>query len=175
VRAEPKSGPQRVDCAAVECDPQRCAAVRCAAPQSPADFVAACRENRCVALPRRPQPEPPAAAECRIDRDCTVTSSPAPGSACLQSPCGCCPSPRAVPVEARPVPLPERPQPKPTPPGPPPFGLSTGSAPPAPQCAPCPAPPPAGKPVCLGGRCTLTPEAPQPRPPPMPRPRPPVG
>ncbi|MFZ5443013.1 MAG: hypothetical protein ACOZQL_23605 [Myxococcota bacterium] len=153
VRRGTREGEQ---CAAVECARPNCSAVRCAQPRPVSDFVAACRANRCVAVPKT-QPQP---AECRADSECKVVEAlPPPGAACHQSACGCCPVSRAVPLDVV-VPLPQRDGPKPSTP---PFGLSTGDAR-APACSPCPAPQP-GRAACQSGRCVLQPTERRPLPP----------
>lgn len=161
-------------CAVVDCALPDCAAVRCAPAPPLSDFVAACRQSRCVAVPRVEQ-----AAECREDRECRVVqSTPPPGDACHRSACGCCPTTRAVKADDVRA-LQERPAEAPRPPGEKPkYGLSQGdtNAPPAPQCSPCPAPA-SGTAACIGGKCVLLPPQPRPMPKPLPipRPRPPIG
>ncbi|MBL8937179.1 MAG: hypothetical protein JNM69_21650 [Archangium sp.] len=142
-------------------DSQKCRAIRCAAPSCegiacaqvmPSPIHPVCRGNRCVA--ERPEvviPPPPPPVECRADRDCGVDLNPPPTNACWSSPCGCCPTARAVPVEqVRPPPVRRSPTGQGTP-----FGLSQGNSANAPSCAACPAPASSLTAACTGGRCVL--------------------
>lgn len=148
--ATPRGVKEGEHCAMVDCRQLDCAAVRCAAPSDLASFVPVCRAGQCVAAQKAELP-----AECRLDSECRVVTTPAPGAACLQSPCGCCPAPRAVPVDAV-VPALKKPVEKKAKPD---FGLSTGgpTAPPqAPNCSACQRRED-GKAACRAGRCVLQP------------------
>lgn len=157
--AIPKGTKEGEFCAAVDCSMPDCSAVRCARPPDLSSFAAACRAGRCVALPKTAMPPP----QCRTAQDCKVVTAPPPGSACQQSPCGCCPVTQALPVDV----VVPRPAEKPRPEGKPNFGLSTGGPQdrPQPNCAPCPAPS-GGEAACQSGQCVLVQ-------PPILRPRPP--
>ncbi len=149
--AVPRGTKENDHCAMVDCVELNCSAVRCAAPPEPASFVPVCRSGQCVAAQKVELP-----AECRVDSECRVVTTPAPGAACLQSPCGCCPASRAAPVDAVVVPLQKKPVEKK---GKPDFGLSTGgptAAPQGPNCSACQRPE-EGKAACRSGRCVLTP------------------
>jgi hypothetical protein len=147
--------PRAVTRRRAELESQQCAGVRCAARDCgdiacaqvvPSPIRPVCRANRCVAERLNEVPVPPPVAECRADADCGVDQSPPPGATCWESPCGCCPASRVVPLQqARPPPT------RRTPPPSTPFGLSPGG-PPAPACSPCPQPVPV-TPRCLAGRC----------------------
>ncbi len=141
-------------CGIVMCGPRDCRSERCRPARNVSELVAACRANRCVALPKAQ-----ATAQCRADAECRVVeAAPPAGAACHQSACGCCPVSQAVPVDAV-VPL-QRRAPGGNPPkeetGKPAFGLSTGESAPRPQCSPCPAPVPA-RAACQSGQCVLVP------------------
>lgn len=142
---------QRQQCAAVRCARPDCSRIACAQVM-PSPIVPVCRGNRCVAdRPQLVPPPPPPPAQCRADEDCGVDLNPPPGSACWSSACGCCPSPRAVPVEqVRPPPVRRSPS---TGQGTS-FGLSQGSTQASPTCGPCPATAPQQA-ACAGGRCVL--------------------
>jgi hypothetical protein len=172
--AAPRGTNEAARCAVIDCARPRCDAVRCArAPEAVDAYLAICRVGQCVAV-RKPVAE---RAVCRVDADCQVVMlSPPAGAACHQGPCGCCPSPTAVPVDA-PVPVPpptkRRPQSPQAPQSPdgkgPTFGLSTGDGatparppPQGPACAPCPGGPSGVRAACIGGQCQL---APRPMPP----------
>jgi len=128
--------------AMVRCAPENC-------PPPPAPSHAVCRSNHCALVPSAPDPVAPA-AECRSDRDCTVSYPDPVDSSCSTSPCGCCPGqPQAVPVSKNLG----KPVPKPPPPKKSPFGLSQPPGQ-APNCAPCPRPLP-GTAACQSGRCVL--------------------
>ena len=148
--AVPRRTKENDHCAMVDCEMPDCAAVRCAAPVDPASFAAVCRSGQCVATQKVDSP-----AECRADGECRVVTTPSPGAACLQSPCGCCPASRAVPVDAV-VPLKKKPVEKKARPD---FGLSTGGPTLPPQAPPCSAcqRPENGVAVCRAGRCVLSP------------------
>lgn len=146
---------QRQQCMAVRCRGPDCSNIACAQ-VIPSPIRPVCRANRCVAdapifVPPPPPPPPP--AQCRADADCGVDLNPPPGSACWSSPCGCCPTPRAVPVEqVRPPPVRRTPEGKGSP-----FGLTQGNSANAPTCVACPAPStPLGS-RCSSGRCVLVP------------------
>lgn len=143
---------QQQQCAEIRCEPLACADIACAQ-VVPSPIRPVCRANRCVAERPNlmPPPPPPPAAQCRVASDCGVDLNPPPGSACWSSPCGCCPSPRAVPIEqVRPPPVRRSPS---TGQGTP-FGLSQGSSQNAPACGPCSAPAPLSA-GCSAGRCVL--------------------
>lgn len=146
---------QQQQCAAVRCRRPPCDDIACAQ-VVPAPIRPVCRANRCVAeptnlVPMPPPPPPP--VQCRADADCGVDMNPPPGNACWSSPCGCCPSPRAVPVEqVRPPPVRRTPEGKGSP-----FGLSQGNTANAPSCGPCPAPTTPLGARCSSGRCVLVP------------------
>ncbi|MBL8920429.1 MAG: hypothetical protein JNJ54_16315 [Myxococcaceae bacterium] len=142
---------QQQQCAAVRCRRPACEGIACAQ-VVPAPIRPVCRANRCVAEPTNLVPVPPP-AQCRADADCGVDLNPPPGSACWSSPCGCCPSPRAVPVEqVRPPPVRRTSEGKGAP-----FGLSQGTTGAAPSCGPCPAPTTPLGARCWSGRCALVP------------------
>lgn len=136
-------------CRAVRCARESCEGIACAQVM-PSPIRPVCRGNRCVA--ERPEViiPPPPPAECRADRDCGVDLNPPPGNACWSSPCGCCPTARAVPVEqVRPPPVRKSPSGQGSP-----FGLSQGNSANTPSCGACTSP---GSPaaVCAAGRCLL--------------------
>jgi hypothetical protein len=156
------AAPRAVRAATLEQERARCAVASCAAPrcggacaqvEEASAFVAACEAGQCVARRRAPRP----ADQCRADEDCVVASATPPGSACEQSACGCCSGEVVVPRASVPLARPARSRTAPT--SPPKFGLGTGQAP---QCAPCPRPPPV-RAACVAGRCV---GAPLPFPPP---------
>ena len=144
---------QQQQCARMRCEPLACGNIACAQ-MVPSPIRPVCRANRCVAerLNLTPPPPPPPAQQCRVASDCGVDLNPPAGSACWSSPCGCCPTPRAVPVEqVRPPPVRRSPS---TGQGSP-FGLSQGNTQTAPSCAPCPAPSVPLTAGCASGRCVL--------------------
>ncbi|MER2561574.1 MAG: hypothetical protein ABTQ32_12670 [Myxococcaceae bacterium] len=135
-------------CRAVRCAREPCENIACAA-LMPSPIRPVCRANRCVAERVEIISLPPP-SDCKADRDCGVDLNPPPGSACWSSPCGCCPTARAVPVEqVRPAPVRKSATGQGSP-----FGLSQGNSANAPSCGACPAPGSftAG---CSGGRCVL--------------------
>lgn len=144
---------QQQSCASRRCAALDCSRVACAQ-FVPTPIRPVCRANRCVAAAPdlMPPPPPPPPRECAADAECGVDLNPPPGSACWASPCGCCPSPRAVPLEqVRPPPVRRSPS---TGQGAP-FGLSQGGAQRAPSCGPCPAPSARLSAGCAAGRCVL--------------------
>ncbi len=139
---------ERQSCAAVKCAARECAGIACMQ-MVPAPIRPVCRANRCVAERTNVivPPPPPPPPECRSDAECGVDLNPPPGTACWSTPCGCCPSPRAVPVEqVRPPPV-RRQSAQGSP-----FGLSQGNS-----GAACSACPPVGRigAACRAGRCSL--------------------
>ena len=146
---------QQKPCATMRCGPPPCADTHCAQ-MVPSPIRPVCRANRCVAERPNlvPPPPPPPALQCRVAADCGVDLNPPPGSACWSSPCGCCPSPRAVPVEqVRPPPVRRIPSAGKGAP----FGLSQGNTQTAPSCAACPALSVFLSAGCSSGRCVLQP------------------
>jgi hypothetical protein len=98
---------QQQQCARVRCEPLACGNIACAQ-FVPSPIRPVCRANRCVAERPNvmPPPPPPPPAQCQVAADCGVDLNPPPGNACWSSPCGCCPTPRAVPIEqVRPPPV----------------------------------------------------------------------
>lgn len=137
---------QRQACAAATCEPPDCRNIACAQVM-PSPIRPVCRSNRCVAERPNLVIIPPPPPECRSDAECGVDLNPPPGSACWSTPCGCCPSPRAVPVEqVRPPPVRRQSS------GQSPFGLSQGNS--GASCPACPSMTRVNA-GCRSGRCVL--------------------
>lgn len=143
-------------CAELECSKPDCGNRLCKGHPAASAFRARCQEGRCELAAAQPPPPPPSSA-CRRDADCAVIyTGGRHDAACRNSPCGCCPgtTPVAVSVEqAGATPLTSSPGGGPAAEAPP-FGLNQGKRPPAPNCSPCPGPPPT-RAVCAGGQCAL--------------------
>jgi hypothetical protein len=141
---------QTQNCARRDCARPSCAGVACIQ-VVPSPIRPVCRANRCVAERANViVPPPPPPAQCQADAECGVDLNPPPGSACWSSPCGCCPSPRAVPIEqVRPPPVRSAGSP-----GGSPFGLSQGNSASSPTCSPCPSVGRASA-QCVQGQCRL--------------------
>lgn len=130
-------------CSRTRCEPLACSNIACAQ-MMPAPVRPVCRANRCVADRVGPVVVP--VAECRVNTDCAVDFNAPTSSPCWSSPCGCCPSARAVPsAQVRPPPSRANRE------GPP-FGLSNGGAT---ACSACPPTNEAATAVCSNGRCVL--------------------
>jgi hypothetical protein len=141
---------EQQQCARVRCQQPACGDIACAQ-LVPAPIHPVCRANRCVA--ERTNFVSPA-TQCRSAADCGIDQNPPAEAACWSSPCGCCPSPRAVPIEQVRSPPVRRAQSKNQ--GAP-FGLSEGTTQTTPSCGTCPAPSVRLSAGCTAGRCVLQP------------------